>query len=490
MTVAPPDPAGMTVVGGAGGTVAQLEELRVLAGRIGAVATLLEDARTHVRRLSRVVEGTWGASPATAGPALGAAHSLDVGRSGLTTATTAVRALADAVGRAAEEYARAEDDALAGVRRVVVAGAWALGEAGPGAWLLAGLGLRVALPPVLLGTVAAVLGGRRPTGAQLEVVAAGTAAFGLGAAPGRVPPGPAPVGRFAGAVDGGLTAYRAVGGGGSTLVVTPVLGAPALRPTKPPADLATVVRRTAELSPSRGGPPGTVAVQRLDHPDGRRTWVVAVPGTQTTGLGNGRNPMDMGSNLRLVGGRASDSSHVVRRAMERAGVAPGEPVLMVGHSQGGMAVMDVAGDPALRDRFDVAAVVTVGSPVAHQPLPADVQALHVEHVQDYVPAADGAPNPADPHRTTVHVDLTAAPSAEQRGAAASPVAAHEAGLYAQTVERLGALDDASLARHEQAVARVLGDGSATGSTQLWQGTRLPDGVPDGVRGGRGGGGAF
>lgn len=479
------DTDGITVVGGAGGTAAQLEELIALAGRLGGVATVLEDAHRHVRRLSRVVEGTWDESPGTAVAAHGAAQSLDVGRSGITGAATAVRALADAVGRTAEAYARAEDDALAAVRRVAVAGGWALGEAGPGTWLLAGLGLRVALPAALLGTGAALLGGRRPTGAQLEVVAAGAAAFGLGAAPGRVPPGHAPVGRLAGVADGGLTAYGTSRGTVPTLVVAPVLGPPALRPTTAPRDLATVVRRTAELSPSRGGPPGTVAVQRLDHADGRRTWVVAVPGTQSTGLGGGRNPMDMGSNLRLVGGRASDSSHVVRQAMERAGVAPGEPVLMVGHSQGGMAVMDVAGDPALRDRFDVAAVVTVGSPVAHQPLPGDVQALHVEHVQDYVPATDGAPNPADPHRTTVHVDLRAAPSAEQRGAALSPVAAHEAELYARTVERVGALDDASLGRHGQAVARVLGDGSASGPTQLWSGTRVPDDVR-----GRGGGGAF
>ncbi|NCT91490.1 hypothetical protein GXB85_11080 [Cellulomonas sp. APG4] len=480
------DTGGMTVVGGAGGTAAQLEELTALARRLGGVATLLDGAHVHVRRVSRMVEATWDESPGTAAAAHGAAQSLDVGRSGLTTAATAVHALADAVARAAEAYRRAEDDALARMRRVVVAGGWALGEAGPGAWLLAGAGLRLVLPSVLLATGAVLLSGRRPTGAQLEVVTAGAAAFGLGAVPGCVPPGQAPVGRLAGAVGGGLTAYGNATGRPSTLVVAPVLGAPALRPTTAPRDLGTVVRRTAELSPSRGGPPGTVAVQRLDHADGRRTWVVAVPGTQSTSLGGGRNPLDMGSNLRLVGGRASDSSHVVRQAMERAGVEPDEPVLMVGHSQGGMAVMDVAGDPALRDRFDVAAVLTVGSPVAHQPLPADVEALHVEHVQDYVPATDGAPNPADPHRTTVHVDLTEAPSAEQRAAALSPVAAHEADLYARTVERIGALDDVSLARHEEAVARVLGDGSATGTTQLWSGTR----VPDGVRGDRGGGGGF
>lgn len=467
-------PPGVTVRGGVGGTRARTEELGQVAHVLRVAAEALEEAAGHVARLTDVVESAAGYAPGTAPAARASLLPLGQVRGGAVDRAAAVRGLAEAVDAAARAYVRAEQDVLGSVHGVLVRGAAAWGELGPLAWLGPAAGLRLAAPHLALGAAVAALTGRRPSPAQVERTLELGAAFALGAAPGRLPAGDRAVPRLASVVDRLLTARRRLTGDGRDLLVAPVVtGArPDLLPTTAPADLGAVLRHTEALSPVAGGVAGAVAVQRLDHGDGRRTWVVAVPGTQSAGLGQGRNPLDMQSNLRLVGSTPSDSSAVVARAMVQAGVRRDERVLLVGHSQGGMAAMEVAGDPLLAGRFDVAAVVTAGSPVAHLDVPAHVQTLHLEHLQDYVPAADGAPNPDLPHRTTVQVDLGASSSAQDRAAALSPVGAHEVGRYARSVELLEGVVDPSLSRHALAVEEVLGDGTAATTTRVFAGERL------------------
>ena len=82
-------------------------------------------------------------------------------------------------------------------------------------------------------------------------------------------------------------------------------------------------------------------------------------------------------------------------------MGPGEPILLTGHSQGGMVAAAVAahGSP-----YDVTNVVTFGSPTAQvADLPADVHVLSLEHDGDLVPQLAGLAHPTAEH-VIVHFD--------------------------------------------------------------------------------------
>lgn len=150
---------------------------------------------------------------------------------------------------------------------------------------------------------------------------------------------------------------------------------------------------------------GAIRVQQLGEGDDVR-HIVYLPGTDDMGpIPDGDDQArDMLGNYQLIG--RLDSAYVrgVVEAMRDAGAASG-PVMVVGHSQGGMVAAALAADPQVRAEFDIRQVVTAGSPTAQVPdLPASTHALHLENRGDVVPLLDGEPNPDQPHRVTVHFD--------------------------------------------------------------------------------------
>ncbi len=254
-----------------------------------------------------------------------------------------------------------------------------------------------------------------------------------------------------------------------------------------------MLRDVGALCPAAGGAPGTVGVERVERADGSRAWVVAIPGTQdATGLGWGRNPMDMGTNVRLMAGARDDGTELVVRAMAQAGVRPGEPVLLAGHSQGGMVAMALAGSAAFTGRYTVAAVLTAGSPVAGQAVPGSVPVLHLEHRQDLVPALDGSPSPEGANRTTAVRDLRASPDPADRLAGRDPGAAHGVGLYARTADIVSAAGAPSVRAWEGAAGTVLGGPGSTAVRLEFTGTRADGadgaGLSAGLSAGRSGAG--
>lgn len=178
-----------------------------------------------------------------------------------------------------------------------------------------------------------------------------------------------------------------------------------------------------------------VQVQRTVDPVTKRgAWVVMVPGTKG-GLG-GPQPMNWRSNLDLAAGRDSDSSAAVEAALEQAMAAEGadsrkEPVMLVGHSQGGLVAAHLARKFADQKRYNVTHVVTFGSPVGRMRAPAHVQQLNIEQRQDVVPRTDaGSTGSRESNRVRVQFDdPNAIVSAEGRRGAIEP---HDAGKYAST----------------------------------------------------------
>ena len=192
---------------------------------------------------------------------------------------------------------------------------------------------------------------------------------------------------------------------------------------------ADVIRYSDQVQADRkDDSTGVISVLRTDHADGTTSWVVVVPGTADWGLG-GPNPQDLLTNFQAVSGMPSDMETAVVAAMQQAGVGPNDPVGLYGHSQGGIVVTRLAGDPGVNEHYNVTTLLTAGSPVGGIDLPDSVSALHLENGGDAVPSLDAAPNPSSPHRITVSVNTT------DTGIAKYP---HHASHYAQALENMPA----------------------------------------------------
>lgn len=187
-------------------------------------------------------------------------------------------------------------------------------------------------------------------------------------------------------------------------VVTPY---PASLPRRRPRRVEDLVRHlhaVADLSPTpHSAGNGTVEVQTISDADGRR-HVVYLPGTDRFNApwDQGHDARDLESGLDLAAGRPDAYTPGVLEALRRAGVRPDEPVLLVGHSLGGMAAA------ALTSRgrgFDFRGAVTAGSPTAQVPgYPSGTHVLSLEQRGDVVPELDGAPNRDTVEQTTVSFD--------------------------------------------------------------------------------------
>lgn len=405
---------GVRIRGGVGGTAVNVEELGELVGLVRRARHALDDARAKVRQASVALAFGADLAPVSAARASAALSATDAQ---LAALMVDVGDLGDALDHARAAYESAEemtlDDLLAlGVTLDRPTGGLSL--------LSADERIRLALAPL-----AAVLGWT-PFGAS------------------RVTLQPAP----------------AAGGSGD-------------RPGGAPRGAADLVAGIVSLYPASGGPPGAVEVQHIQRPDGASSWVVLVPGTQSLALG-GANPMDDASNVQAYVGAPSAAAEAVVGALEAAGARPGEPVLLAGHSLGGMAAMRVAASPAVRRRFRVTSVLTAGSPVGHMPTPQGVSVLHLEHRQDPVAALDVSRNPDHPGRVTL-----------ARVLGSDDGGFHDARAYQRTAGLADASTHPSVREWRGRAAEVLGGEGASVTRTVYVARR----GGDDARGGEGAGGA-
>ena len=462
----------LTGPGSPGGSLAR-DDACLMTGIHDGLGTLtegeLEVARARARALAALAE----VRRSPTGPAVAAAHLTGLASALLSTtriyaeadgaARLLVSRLSRAVGSAAGEHPLGLLVAGAIVGRLAIAVA-------PAALLGASVVLRRTPGDLVAATRAraAQLANDALTedAARIEIILAGVGSglvsLPLGVQPVAAEPVPAAARLASGALDLDPHWRR------RALTVIP-----AVESQHPPAprDLGDLARRLSALYPDAGGRPGTIGVERLDHPDGTRSWVVEIPGTQELGLGFGENPLDMGTNVRLMAARPNDGTELVTEALRQAGVGANEPILLLGHSQGGMVAMSLAATAAFTSRYRVAAVATLGAPVGTVSVPRSIQVLNVEHVQDVIPALDGVPSPDEPNRTTVRRDLRISPDPRDRFAGRTAGAAHGAGTYARSAEVIGGVDGSSLDAWRDAASQVLGDGRATVTAREFTGVR-------------------
>jgi hypothetical protein len=196
----------------------------------------------------------------------------------------------------------------------------------------------------------------------------------------------------------------------------------------PPVPRVTMVEATLVLDPDSGfrgaadlvaagealgG--GRVRVVEVVRGDGGSAWVVVVPGTQEWSPHAGSNPFDVTTDVRAVTGDATIAAAGVTAALDLARARAGprstaaDPVVLVGHSQGGILAAGLASDPAFTRGNRVTHVVTTGSPVGLFPVPPSTAVLSVERGDDPVPRLDLSPNPDRPSWVTVRSPGTGPP---------------------------------------------------------------------------------
>lgn len=440
----------LEIRGGHRGTAAAIEDLWAAGGRLTDAAIRLADVAARLpTRLADPAVAAAVHAPGTGGRAAVAAAAC-LGPRGPGGVAGLLAADAVAVRAAAAGYAAAEAAAAAAVAGI----GWTAGRTGT--WLPA-----VAVP---LGASVLALGDGPAADVARRWLAgpAGSAAVGLTAA--ALPSGvrgalglPWPGAAVPEVCRLVVTAARPAGLLREGAVrVTPARRA-AAGPGHAPAGVADLVvmteRATARRRHGGGAEPGTVRVVRVRRPaaDGGTStaWIVHVPGTQdwAADAPPGATPFDLTGNVHLVAGGATAGTAAVAAAMAAAGVRPDEPVLLVGHSQGGLVATGVAADAGIRRRYTVSHVVTVGAPVAHAAVPDDVRVLSLEHTDDLVTRLDGRANPD--RRTWLTVRAPSPPGGT------GPLPPHDSGGYAVTAGLVDASGDPDLVAYRRSLAPFL-----------------------------------
>ena len=229
-----------------------------------------------------------------------------------------------------------------------------------------------------------------------------------------------------------------------------------LQPPRTAGDLLRGVRRRATSTP------GEIGVVRLRGADGRDRYVVQLPGTADWSLHGGPETRDLTGNITLSAGAQSAYAAGVVLALKAAKVPAAAPVLLVGHSQGGMVAAALAADPRVRNAFDIRCVLTAGAPLGRIPDAPGVEVLAVENTCDLVPELEGRRNADRTGRTTARFT-------SQSGSVGGN---HDLGTYAAAADRLP--ERSPSVRHWQSAAAQFLDPAAVVTSERWAVTRVVD----------------
>lgn len=236
------------------------------------------------------------------------------------------------------------------------------------------------------------------------------------------------------------------------------------------ADVLAHLDQTNELSndahPENNG---TIEIQTIDDGHGGVRHIVYLPGTDdltTLPWTQDGDVRDMATNYLLIGGQDNAYADGILAAMHEAGIRPGDPVLLAGHSQGGMEAATILSHD---HHFNVTNVVTAGAPTAQVPgFPPGTHVISLENQGDVVPLLDGEENPDSTQQVTVHFDDQGSSIADSHGL----------DHYVHGAAAVDASDDPSLVEqlHDLAAHGYLatpGQGGQTVTSQVFQITRGP-----------------
>lgn len=474
------DDPGALVLSGGGTTMVATGALLAQAARLARLHADAADWSARLERV-RVLEDESAPAWSAGDPGL----VVFAARQSIDAIETRSGELSESLVAAAEAYGRAERTAemlariagswvahtLGRLAPLILAAAIPAATAGAVAWLLGGLlGLEdqrgggrgdqgqdlrpgprpLANPDPRLLTNPAVVAMIRVLVSSVDDAAAGAVGLPFPVSAALGDEGAGLVGVTASAA-GTLAAARSIGMLRETPVTVARVGRP--RPATPPTGFADLAARIPAVS--RGAP--QVRIERYGGADA--AWLVYIGGTIEWSPVSAGEPWDMTSNITAVAEQGAGSYRAVVQAMREAGIRPTDPVIPVGHSQGGL----VAAQLAAAGEFRTVAVATFGAPVAQVPVPPGLPQVAVEHAEDLVPAFGGSAGDA-PARLTVRRELFA-------GAAvpASPLPAHGLVNYRETARLVDASPAPALVDFRTLLAATVG--TAPGVATRWRGSR-------------------
>ncbi len=180
-------------------------------------------------------------------------------------------------------------------------------------------------------------------------------------------------------------------------------------PGSPPRGLADVMRHLDEVNqwstPGRPGNQGTIDIQTWTDAAGLRHHLVYLPGTDdlhTLPWTMDDDVRDLPTSFLAVDGQRTSYAQGILQAMHRAGISADEPVLLAGHSQGGIEAAWIASHSS---DFTIAQVVTAGAPIGLMgDYPPGTQVMSFENDGDVVPLVDGEDNPDATNHVTIRFD--------------------------------------------------------------------------------------
>ncbi len=475
-----PDASDTLTVSGGGTTMVATDELLAEAAVLGMVHRDAEDwaeALRRIRALDKSPVPAW--RPGDAGVELLAlAGTVDaIGEES--------RHLADSLTSAAESYGWVERQAQFLARLSAAGMASALGHLAPAlllmavpsvtsavlGWLLASIvtptapaesarrvaamvadNPRILTNPLLVAMVrAAVSSADDAAGGALGMP------FGLSVALGDDGLRMLGVPESAGAL---LLAARAGGALRETPVRVRRAGAGSRSP--PPSGMAGLAVRIP--SAARPGAP-QVRIERYGTA-ARPAWVVYAGGTAAWTPAPGTEPWDATSNVTAVAEQRSGSYRGVVAAMREAGIQPADPVIGVGHSQGGLVMAQVAAS----GEFNTVGVATFGAPAGQIEIADDVPVIAVEHADDLVPALGGTPRDTTGDGNQ-HLVVRREVFADRDPPPGIALPAHRMGAYEETARLIDVSPEPRLVEFRSRLVETLG--VEPGETGLWRVTRVP-----------------
>lgn len=197
-----------------------------------------------------------------------------------------------------------------------------------------------------------------------------------------------------------------------------------------------------------------------EHP----SWAVYVGGTVDWNAVATTEPWDLTANVTAMAGQNAGSFEAVMQSMHAAGIDGEDPVVIAGHSQGGLVATQVAASGI----FAVRAVATFGAPESRVPVPSGVATLTVEHTDDVTTGLGGASLIESEDRVTVRREAFAT----EEPPLGEALPAHHLDTYQETARMIDASPEENLSGFRGTVTGVLG--SAPGKAVLWRGIRLPE----------------
>lgn len=153
-------------------------------------------------------------------------------------------------------------------------------------------------------------------------------------------------------------------------------------------------QKLIRLQQSYFNPRSAIQIDSFENESGR-DLVVYIPGTQSNQLG-GENVFNIGSNISSMTSTDLAASEIaVRQSLDQLDVGDNDRVILIGHSQGGI----IASNIAISNDYQVAGLISVGAPIAHQEI--EIPVISIEHANDLVPALSGQTNPISNNWVTV-----------------------------------------------------------------------------------------